>query len=253
MTTPGALWESAPDGLALPPTEAHVWRAGLVRDAECVARLAGSLSAEERERSERFRRTADRERFIVGRGVLRSLLGAYLDQAPERVEFSYGRHGKPALAAGAPAFNLSHSRDLALFALVRGSQVGIDLEYLREGVACQRIAERFFSRAEVADLASVPAPLLTRAFFNCWTRKEAYLKARGEGIRADLDSFTVTLRPEAPAALLSSDRGPEETARWQLHVVDPGPGYVGALCVQGDAWTVRCFDWPSDATEMSGA
>ena len=256
MTAPGPRWESPPNRFVLPRTEAHVWRAGLAPDTERAARFLPSLSADERERAERFARAPDRERFILGRGALRSLLGRYLDRDPKQIEFSYGRYGKPALAgsaAGALVFNVSHSRDLALFVLVRGRQVGIDLEFLREGVACQRIAARFFSRAEAADLAGVPAADETRAFFNCWTRKEAYLKARGEGILADLDNFTVSLRPEEPAALRHSDRGAGEAARWQLAALDPGPGYVGALCVEGSGWTAGYFDWPAAARDLPGA
>ena len=247
MTAASPRWEPAPSRFVLPRSEAHVWRAGLEPDPVAADRLVEILSADERERADRFTRTPYRQRFILGRGMLRCLLGRYLDRDPARIQFSYGPHGKPALAGAAVGdlvFNVTHSRELALFALVRGRQVGIDLEFLREGVACERIAARFFSGAEVAALAGVPAALRSRAFFNCWTRKEAYLKARGEGILTGLDSFTVSLSPGEPAALLRSDRGAEETARWQLVALGPAPRYVGALCVERDGWSARYFDWP---------
>ena len=167
-----------------------------------------TLAADEQARAERFHFERDREHFIVARGVLRAILGRYLNRAPERLSFCYGAHGKPALAgeAGADAirFNVSHSHGVALYAVTRGREVGIDLERIRFDLAVLEIAERFFSRREVATLRTLPTEAQRQAFFRCWTRKEAYIKARGEGLSLPLDQFDVSLAPGEPAALLGT-------------------------------------------------
>src|SRR5207244_11453763 len=123
-------------------------------------------------------------------------------------------------------------------------EVGIDLEYIRAEVADEPIAERFFASREIAALIGLPAPLRAEGFFNCWTRKEAYIKARGEGLTIPLDAFEVSLAPEEPAALLRVDSDPAEASRWSLQALAPGPGYVAAIAVEGRDWQLRCWEWP---------
>jgi len=158
-----------------------------------------SLVPDERQRAERFRFERDRRRFIVAHGVLRDILGRYLKCSPAQVSFSYNQYGKPALAQESEAiglrFNMSHSHEVALYALTRAREVGVDVELLREDFASLEIAERFFSRSEVALLNSLAPELRTDGFFNCWTRKEAYIKALGEGLSHPLDRFAVSLAP----------------------------------------------------------
>jgi 4'-phosphopantetheinyl transferase len=141
------------------------------------------------------------------------------------------------------SFNLTHSHQLALYAVTRRREIGVDLEYVRADFADEQIAERFFSPREVAALRTVPENLLKEAFFHCWTRKEAYVKAKGEGLSIPLDQFDVSLAPGEPALLLSTRDDPQEADRWSLQALFPGSGYVAALAVEGRTWRLKCWQW----------
>jgi 4'-phosphopantetheinyl transferase len=224
-----------------------VWRARLDLAASCVERLRGTLSADELQRAARFHFARDRRRFTVARGVLRDILGRYLRVPPSELEFRYSAYGKPALADVADApwlrFNVSHSHEVALFAVTCGREVGVDIEYLGREIRGEEIAERFFSARERADLSALPAEVKHEAFFNCWTRKEAYIKAHGEGLSLPLDQFDVSLAPGEPAALLATRSDPREALRWSLQALTPGPDYVAALAVEGQGWHFTCRQW----------
>src|SRR5207302_1414642 len=200
---------------SLPADEVHVWRAVLRRPRESVERMRRVLADDERHRADRFRFERDRSRYIIGRALLRGLLARYLNVMPGELEFQYGEFNKPALASG-PWFNLAHSGSVALYALSSASEIGIDVELDDADFARERIAERFFSPTEVAALRALPAKLQPRAFLTCWTRKEAFIKARGDGLSLPLDSFDVTLAPDSPAALLRTAWCGEEPDRWCL-------------------------------------
>jgi 4'-phosphopantetheinyl transferase len=225
--------------------EVHVWRAALNVEASRVKSSWHLLSTDERVRADRFRFPKDRDHFIVAHGLLRAIISRYLDAAPDELRFFYGRYGKPALGdeSGRDSlrFNLSHSRALAVYALSRGRDVGVDVEYIRPEMADEKIAEHFFSPREVAVLRSLPIESQPEAFFNCWTRKEAYVKATGKGLTLRLDQFDVSLIPGTPAALLRTVGNRRETSRWSLQELLPGPGYVGALAVEGHNWQLRCW------------
>jgi len=240
-------WAATARPPALTGNEVHVWRATLARPAARVAELYALLSSEERNRAARFRFRRDQEQFIVARGVLRQLLGTYLDRPPADLTFAYSAYGKPALGGEAGPhplrFNLAHSHALALYAFALGFEVGVDLEYIRADFGGERIAERFFSAREVTTLLTIDASSQTEAFFNCWTRKEAYIKALGEGLSHPLDSFTVSMRPGEPAALLSVEGGEGELTRWLLRELDAAPGYAAALVVERRDWELTCFEW----------
>jgi 4'-phosphopantetheinyl transferase len=209
----------------------HLWHASLDRPA---AGHEGLLSADELERAERFHFARDRRRFVVGRGILRALLGAYLDTAPEAVQLRYGASGKPALADGPLRFNLSHSGAVALFAFTTEGEVGVDVEELLPQPDARRLADHFFSPAEVATLRAVPAAALDRGFLECWTRKEAFVKARGDGLSLPLDAFDVTFGPGRRCALVRTAWAPEEAGQWSLvDVSDPAGGYVAAVATSG--------------------
>jgi 4'-phosphopantetheinyl transferase len=241
---------------ALGRGEVHVWRTALDLDPPRVAALAESLSPDERDRAARFHFERDRVRFTVARGVLRALLGRYLHLPAPALAFDYGAHGKPALAAAAVAraawespgaevrFNVSHSAGVALCAVTRGRDVGVDVEGLRADFATDEIAERFFSPAERAALRALPAEARCAAFFACWTRKEAYIKARGLGLSLALDAFDVSLAPGAPAALLATRDEAGARDRWLLRALDPGPDLAGAVVAEGHDWTLHCWTWP---------
>ena len=139
---------------------------------------------------------------------------------------------------------MSHADGVALYAVTRGRDVGVDIERIRADMASERIAARFFSPREVAALRALRPDRQGEAFFTCWTRKEAYVKARGAGITAGLDQFDVSLAPDEPAAILANREASEAHRRWSLHHLTPGPGYVGAVAVEGDGHTLTCWQWP---------
>jgi len=235
--------------------DVHVWRAALARTPREVEALKGLLSEDELSRAERFHFPHDRSNFVVARGTLREILSLYLGLPPELLQFGYSAFGKPELN-GAPAetrlrFNLSHAGGLALYAVAAGREVGVDVEVVRESVPCEELAASFFSRREVAALLALPACDRTRAFFECWTRKEAYIKAHGEGLSLPLDSFDVSLAPGEPAALLGT-RGGREASGWTLRELTPGQGYAAAVAVEGDGRRLRCWRWPCDEDASGG-
>ena len=238
------MWRVAPPSYSLSDDAVDVWRASLCPPADRLTAYAAILSDDERQRAARFHFARHRDRFIAARGILRCLLGTYLQQAPEDLRFAYGTQGKPAIEPlGALRFNLAHSHELALYAFTNQREVGIDVEYTARKAATVQVAERFFASDEVAALGRVPIAHQRQAFFNGWTRKEAFLKARGEGITVSLSSFSVSLVPDEPAELLWVQNEPHETTRWQLAVVEPGAQYQGALCVEGTDWHLSCWDW----------
>ncbi len=225
-------------GWDLPPGEVHVWRASLARPAETVARMRSLLAADELARAERFRFESDRSRYVVGRALLRGLLGSYCQAAAEELTFEYGQFDKPALSGG-PWFNLSHSGSVALYAFSSTGEIGVDVELERPGRSRGRVAERFFSPAEVSVLRALPVEAQPRAFLTCWTRKEAFIKARGDGLNLALDSFDVTLAPDAPAALLRTAWCEQEPGQWQMEdLSDHRAGYIAAVALRAQGWRV---------------
>ena len=239
------LWEGPPEFVEARRDEVHVWRAGLGVAPSQLETLSAILSVDEKKRAERFHFKEDRGEFIAGRVLLRILLGRYVQRAPSQLQFSYGPSGKPRLAGEDPSlrFNLSHSHGLALYAFIRGRELGVDLEWMKRNADAEKIAERFFSAQEVVTLRALPAREKEKAFFDCWTRKEAYIKAKGDGLTAPLDGFSVSLSPGEPAALLNVKDDPAEVSRWSLRELDPGPGYAAALAVEGNDWRLRCWEW----------
>ena len=240
-----------PDGPARPAAaadEVHVWRVRLGQDEAAARALSALLAEDEQRRAARFHFRKDRDRFVAARGALRAILGLYTGVAPRRLRFSYEKHGKPGLTPETGGrflrFNLTHSHDLALCAVTLGRSVGVDLELVREEFAGMEIAERFFARREVAALRALAPGARATAFFDCWTRKEAYIKARGEGLSHPLHSFAVSLAPGEPAALLCTDDDPPEALRWSLLALSPGGSYRAALAVEGAPPLTRCWTWP---------
>lgn len=231
--------------LLLEPDEVHVWRASLQQTPTELEASRRILTPAELERAGRFHFERDRRRFIVARSLLRRILSRYLDISPERICFTHNQYGKPAVSAEAGnsdlRFNVSHSEEMALYAIARGREIGVDIEFAREDFAGFEIAERFFAPAEIAMLRRLPKEAQTVAFFNCWTRKEAFIKALGEGLSHPLDSFVVSLAPDEPAALLSVEDSPEGPARWSLVELFPAAGYVAALALEGEAGRLRCW------------
>lgn len=216
-------------------TGAKVWKCWLGEGVE-IEPLALLLSPDEADRAARFVFARDRRRFIAARAALRSILGERLGESPERLKFAYGPYGKPELAdAWRPSgiqFNLAHSGDWALVAVAIGKRIGIDVEQLRPLVEGKDIAQRHFSPRETAQLWSLPLELQEEAFFRCWTRKEAYLKALGCGLSMALDAFDVSLLPDQPAALLAARDDPRAPTHWRMAELRPAAGYLGAVVVE---------------------
>jgi 4'-phosphopantetheinyl transferase len=235
------VWSSPPRVLDLCEREVHVWRASLECPPELARQLELTLSDDEINRAAGLHFVRDRKSFIAARGILRELAGAYLKKPPSELRFQYQPEGKPSISPKhldwPIRFNLSHTRETALYAFACGREVGIDVEGIRADIAGEPIAERFFSAAEVTELRALPAELQAEGFFNCWTRKEAYVKARGGGLQIPLDSFSVVLTPGAPVRFV---RGVE--SRWNLIAFTPGPNSVAALAFDGSPCKVRFFD-----------
>lgn len=245
--TDATAWSAPPPQPEIAGGQVHVWRVALNPPAPTLARLWPTLTPDEQQRAERFHFQRDRDHFIAARGALRAILARYLRAEPGLLRFSYSSYGKPDLAHGAGdpplTFNLSHAHELALIAVARGRLLGVDIEWVRPDMSGEEIAERFFSPREVAALRAVPPPQRHEAFFNCWTRKEAYIKARGEGLSHPLDQFDVSLAPGEPAALLGTRGDPAELARWSLQALAPGPGYVAALAAERPPCELRRWQW----------
>ncbi|HEX9917920.1 MAG TPA: 4'-phosphopantetheinyl transferase superfamily protein [Pyrinomonadaceae bacterium] len=238
-------WVNPPTDTPLDGGEVHLWRASLAQTPDTLRQLHSTLAPDEAAKAARFHFPRHRDHYIAARGLLRRLLGLYLARPPESLQFSYGAYGKPSLdgahATGDLRFNVSHSHELVLYAFARGREVGVDIEHMRADFAGEDIAARFFSAREVNMLRTLPAEARTHAFFNCWTRKEAYIKARGEGLSHPLDAFDVSLIPGEPAALLGTRGDPRELSRWSLHSLDAGEGYAAAVVVQGTDYTLRLW------------
>jgi 4'-phosphopantetheinyl transferase len=204
-----------------------------------IDRLFAILSDDEKARARRFATEVLRTRFTVARATLRTLLGRRLERDPRSLVFAYGERGKPSLPG--VSFNLSHSGALAVYAIADAEvELGVDVEEIRPMRDMNGIARRFFAPGEADTLAALPEALQTEAFFRCWTRKEAYVKARGDGIIAALDRFEVTFHPDHPPALLHIDGDAAAAAEWHVHHFVPAPGYVAALVVpRGQVWKVN--------------
>ena len=226
--------------------EVHVWLAHLNQLEANTQSFVEILAPDERDRAGRFHFEKDRVRFIQTRGILRTILARYLQSDAAHLSFDYNAYGKPSLAGQegrAPAlhFNLSHAHEMALYAFTLQREVGIDIEFIRNDFDCEEIAGRFFSKREVEMLRSLPVRQRTEGFFNCWTRKEAYVKARGQGLSLTLDRFDVSLAPGEPATLLSVRDKIGETQHWVLQELNPAAGYVAAVAVEGSGWQLFCW------------
>jgi len=236
-------WGNAPANPRLAADELHIWMLPLGLDSGLVERFRATLGRDELARAGRFHFERHRNHFIAAHGQVRATLGQYLGRPASALRFRLGAKGKPYLAAEPPElqFNLAHSGELALLAVHPSADAGVDIEFHRDGVAGERIAERFFSAAEVKALRSLPKPDREAAFFRCWTRKEAFLKANGKGLSFGLNQFSVSFLPGEPAALLETPFDPAEAKRWSLFHLDVRPGYTAAAVVRGGGATPRCW------------
>lgn len=221
--------------LELPDNQVHFWYTRLAEQDPRVSRLRGLLSSDEIERARRFHQERDRSSFIISHGVLRQLLSRYLDGKPEDIDFEAGPYGKPSLSPSCGdhslQFNMSHTEGMAVFAVTRNRRIGVDVERVdREIKDRDEIAAGFFSAQEAAVFRSLPEEDRMEGFFNCWTRKESFIKAKGEGLSCPLDSFAVTLRPGEEAKLLAVQDGRSED--WSMASLEPLDDYRAAITAE---------------------
>jgi 4'-phosphopantetheinyl transferase len=236
-----------PARLTLEENTVDIWSADLDRSPHEVCRLHDTLSPDERERASKFHFAEDQQRFIASRGILRDVLARYLGRSPSALHFSYGPFGKPSLADNCASnlrFNLSHSGNLALYAVTRNREIGVDVERIDSSFVDCGIEEKFFSRNEVAELRSLDASERLRAFFNCWTRKEAYVKACGGGLQISLQSFDVSLAPREAVAFLNKGE-----SGWSLQALPLGRDHAAAVAVEGNNSGLRSWRWQMQPTE----
>jgi 4'-phosphopantetheinyl transferase len=221
--------------MALDDREARLWVIQLSAASEpAFEKCQGWLAEDERARAARFRFEEHRRAYIVGRGVLRALTAAYTGEAPGSIRFSYGERGKPALQDDLPLrFNVSNSGEFAAYAFTSGCEVGVDIERIRPMRDLEAVARRFFCAAELDELLSLGELDRPAGFFNCWTRKEAYIKAVGDGLYVPLDSFQVSLRPGDPARMIRLNGTEEAALCWTVDAFDAPSGYAGAIAYGG--------------------
>jgi 4'-phosphopantetheinyl transferase len=227
--------------------EVHVWRVFLDTTTCRHESLREILSADELARASRFRFEIDQNRFIAARGMLRQILGSYLGIEPYKLQFDYTSYGKPALASNEGhvtiRFNLSHSNGFALYGITRGRNIGIDIELVRDDIAAGPIAQRFFSKSEISSLERIHKNKRSGVFFQYWTRKEAFLKAKGEGISFPMEQCDVSLingKVLSPVTFLGDQ---SEKSCWYGQDLFPGHGYAAAIVVEGSDWELSCWDY----------
>jgi 4'-phosphopantetheinyl transferase len=233
--------------MKLGANEAHLWQVQLAGQEGTIHSFRKLLSPDEMQRADQFHFERDRIRFTVARAAMRKILATYVGGTPESLAFSYGAKGKPEFSSHLKhlgiQFNLSHSRDFALLAVAKGHCLGVDIEYIDREFASDEIAARFFSQSEVSTLLTLLPGERTEAFFNCWTRKEAYIKALGEGFSVPLGSFGVAFGPGVPPALLWVKLAPQEVSRWSIYEVAVPQGYAAALVIEGQGHRLRQWRW----------
>ena len=232
-------WSAPPSATELGDNEVHLWRADLDQDSHIVRRMWCLLNEEEQDRAKRYAFERDRNHFTLARGVLRQLLSRYLRCSAEDIEFSVAPKGKPTIRGNPELrFSLSHSGGLVLYAFSMNRELGVDLEMEKTETSNLDIVESYFSGKEKAEFLALPPNIQNLAFYVGWTQKEAYLKARGEGLHMNLEDFDVSMNPGQPALLRS-----EDAARWELHSFCPEPDFVAALVVEGANCRLRYWEW----------
>jgi 4'-phosphopantetheinyl transferase len=237
------LWQQSATKLTLSPDEIHLWYATLDVPALQLEQLRHTLTPDEQDRASRFHFERDRTRFIAGRGILRNIISKYLELPPSQVQFSYGKRGKPFLQNSSIHFNLSHSQELAIYAIALNRKVGIDLEAIRLMPDAEAIAKTFFSQSDYLRFQSLSTEQQQLAFFNAWTRKEAYLKAVGEGLYQPPDQIEVSFLPDEPVQLLKIANNSQVAQQWSIINIIPKADYIGALVFYGQDVQLSYWQW----------
>lgn len=255
MTGHKHQWEHPPANLHFEHNTVHVWMAHLVQEPLAIGSFHALLSEDEQAKAAKFYFERDRNRYIVAHSILHILLSRYLQCDPRIIRFRTNAYGKPALDLSQQEhslrFNLSHSHEMALLSFTYNRELGVDIEYMREIEDYDKLARVSFSPNERLVLRELADDEKRQGFYNCWTRKEAYIKARGMGLSLPLNLFDVSLLPGEPAQLLASREDAREVSRWTMRDLSPAPGYAGALCVAGDDWSVCCYRWDEASNDQA--
>ncbi len=246
-----STWQPLNNGLELSPEIAHVIRIRLDLAREQWSPLIELLSDEERARATRFRFDDPRRQFVICRATLKQILGTAYGVAPNALSFQYGSRGKPELSlqdlnSSVPQieFNVSHSGTIGLIAISVGAPVGIDVEEFDPTVKFLQLAERFFAPLEASELKSLPPEKQLHGFYRCWTCKEAYIKAKGDGLSLSLSSFCVAIDPDQPASLCHVDGQPDEPIQWTTQSLNIGENQAAAVMVRRPDCRIALWDWP---------
>lgn len=236
-------WHYPPADPDIGDNDVHLWRASLNQPCSYIQELEQLLCLTEKSRAQKFVFDKHRRRFIAGRGFLRSILGRYLNQDAASLTFSYGPQGKPQLVSDSIHdrlyFNVSHSHEMAFYAISRNRQVGVDVEYLRTKQDVDGIAQHYFHPNECKVICSLSAEEKREAFFKAWTIKEAYAKATGEGLSV-LEQVETLIPRDGPAILLNVHGHPDAITRWSSRQLHLSSGYMVSLVVEGQEWRLRC-------------
>jgi 4'-phosphopantetheinyl transferase len=228
----------------LEPNDLHVWRFGLSPPEERLMFFHTLLSDDEQKRARRFHFDHDRHAYTTARGLLRLLIGNYQQCDPATVEIRTGKFGKPELAGGRLKFNIAHSDGLGLAAFSRAREVGVDIERADPEKCSDGLARRSFSDIEYRQYASISGEQKSVAFFNGWTRKEAFIKATGKGLSYPLDTFDVSLLPDREARLERVNGSREQAVQWSMWALTPDHAYHGAVVVRGTGCRLSRFHFP---------
>ena len=247
MNTDELQWRRTVPRELIYSNEVHVWRVFLDSTTFEIENLLGILSTDELERAGRFHFEKDQKRFIVARGILRKILGRYLEIKPNKLRFEYTSHGKPVLATNSGydtlRFNLSHSDAFALYAVTRDRNIGIDIERVRDDIDVEQIARRYFSQNEISSLERIHKNKRSEGFFKYWTRKEAFIKATGQGISFPMEQCDVTLISGKDLSPITLPGDKREGSCWYGQDLFPGCGYAAAIVVEGGDWDLSCWHY----------
>lgn len=235
----------------LKPNTVHIWSLNFVVNDETFNIYHDLLSVDEKERASRFKFYKDKRCYVVTKGVLRLLSGSYLNKEAKSIAFEYEKYGKPKFKHNTNLnFNVSHSGDLAVIGFVYNHTIGVDIEKIKNDFETFEIASNFFSKQEIDMLLEIPKPEQYKAFYRCWTRKEAFIKAKGSGLSFPLNEFAVSLDSDLDANVLWTKWDTGEKHQWQLTSFVPSEDYIAALIVDNEIEDVFYFDWDNKTTKI---
>lgn len=241
----GSLWQEPSQEIFLAEDEAHIWLIALIQKEECLEFLADLLNENEKAKAAGFRFEIDKRSYAAAHGAMREILGFYLECYPQKIKFGQNCYGKPFLSENKTTirFNLSHSHEWALLAVTKGKRIGVDIERIRAEIIEENLAEQIFSAVENEILWSLPKEFQVKAFFDCWTRKEAFIKAVGHGLSYPLKEFSVSLAPDQTPKLLSVKNFGDKAENWQIEELNVAANYAAAVVIESKHTNLKLYHW----------